>query len=54
MDTCLLHNAGYLGLARLGDGGGAAQEAEEDERGAERDQAGARQLQQGSPVPLLS
>ena len=53
MDTYLLHNAGYLGLARLGDGG-AAEEAEEDERGAERDQAGARQLQQGSPVPLLS
>ena len=50
----LLHNARYLGLARLGGGGAAAQEAEEDERGAERDQAGARQLQQGSPVPLLS
>ena len=54
MDTYLLHNAGYLGLARLCGGSGAAQEAEEDERGAERDQAGARQLQQGSPVPLLS
>ena len=50
----MLHNAGYLGLARLGDGGAAAQEAEEDEHGAKRDQAGARQLQQGSPVPLLS